>query len=92
MTPDEVVAGWTHATPQEQYELRREAQAVTCPLPSCGAAPGESCGYLGPVIDAETGQTTGMEWVFRPSHQERLAAFTGGRLFGYTLRKLERKR
>lgn len=91
MTPDEVVAAWVHATTARQYALRREAEAVTCPMPDCNAQPGESCSYSGPVIDSETGATTGMQRVVRAAHLERVAVFTDRRLFGYTLRQLENR-
>lgn len=91
MTPDEVVAAWTHAAPQEQYLFRTESLVVACPLPGCGAQPGEPCSYLGPRIDSATGATVAMERITRAAHLERLAVFTDGRLFGYTLRKLQPK-
>lgn len=87
MTPGEVVAVWRTSTVVAQYQLRQESLAVDCPL--CQAAAGEPCGYTGPRIDSETGRTVAMEWITRSAHLERLATFTGGRLFGYTLRHLD---
>lgn len=88
---EELVERWPWAGAVEQYRLREQAQAVDCPLPGCLADAGQPCSYLGPSIDPETGRTVAMVRILRPAHLERLAVLTGGRLYGYTLRSLERK-
>jgi hypothetical protein len=86
VTPDQVVAAWPTAGSVEQYRLRQESLVVDCPR--CHVHAGEPCGYEGAKIDSETGLTVGMQWITRSAHLERLAVFTDGRLYGYTLRKL----
>ena len=82
------MAEWQRATQQRQYELRQQSLAVACPLPSCQAAPNQLCSYVGARIDPETGRTIAMERTTRTAHLERLAVFTGGQLYGYTLHRL----
>ncbi len=90
MSPDQVVSEWRHATSQRQYELRKQSLTVACPLPGCMAEPGHPCSYMGARIDHETGRTIAMERITRTAHLERLAVFTDGQLYGYTLRGLNR--
>jgi hypothetical protein len=91
VTPDQVVTEWRTADSPRQYQLRQEAHAVACPRPDCEAQPEEWCSYSGAKIDNETGQIIGMQRITRSAHLERLAVFTGGRLYGYTLHALERR-
>jgi hypothetical protein len=90
VTPDQVVEEWRTAGPVRQHQLRQESVVVDCPLLGCLALAGEPCSYVGPVTDLETGRTVAMAQITRSAHLERLAVFTGGRLYGYTLRKAAR--
>jgi hypothetical protein len=72
---------------------RRDALAVPCPIPTCAAPVGEPCRYASRREDMATGEPLRPiqpVWVYRTAHLERVALHTDGRLFGYTLRALQR--
>lgn len=72
---------------------RAAALAVACPVPTCAAPAGQPCRYASREEDMETGEPLRPirpKWVYRTAHLERVALHTDGRLFGYTLRALER--
>lgn len=85
---DELRGDWR---PAEIDQFGRDSIAVACPL--CGAEPGETCTYEAGAYDMETGESLRRLQTFtRVPHHERVAVFTDGDLFGYTLRRLEQGR
>jgi hypothetical protein len=75
-------------TDSRRAERAREAETATCPV--CAAAPGEACTYEHAVRGDETGLFLRWERFPRSPHQARTAVATGGAVYGYALRGLER--
>lgn len=69
-------------------EREQAAEAVTCPV--CAAGPREACTYALAIRADETGLFVRWERVSRSPHQARVATGTGGAVYGYALRGLER--
>lgn len=83
---DELRGDWT---PSEIDAFRRDSIAATCPL--CHAKPKQPCTYQGGTYDMETGESLRRLQTFtRAPHHERVAVYTDGDLFAYTLRWLEK--
>jgi hypothetical protein len=64
------------------------AEAVTCPV--CAAGPREACTYAHALRADETGLFVRWERFQRSPHHARVAVATGGAVYGYSLRGLER--